>query len=122
MKITDFEKESQWNVYADYYDIYVKVLLDKDNNPIKKTIRRSIMCTYIFDEDELPEGLEFKIMKFSEFYKLALDKNFKHMGHYYAKEYIWSVDTYSAFTKEHLDKFLSKAKEEDKKQYDFLFK
>lgn len=122
MKINDYEKEPQWNVYAGYYDISIKVLFDKENNLIKKTIRRSIMCTFIFDEDELPEDVEFKTMKFSEFYKLALEKNFKHMGHYYAKDYIWSVDAYSAFTKENLDKFLSKAKEEDKKQYDFLFK
>ena len=122
MKIKNFEKESQWNVYADYYDVPVKVLFDKENNLVKKTIRRSTMCTYIFDEDEVPECLEFKTMKFSEFYKLALEQSFKHIGHYYAKEYIWSVDAYAAFTKDHLDKFLSRAKEEDKKQYDFLFK
>ena len=122
MKADYFEKESQWNVYADYYDVTVKVLYDKNGKLAKAKLRKTVMCTYIFDEDKLPKDLEFKTMRFSEFHRLAIDSGFKFIGHYYAKEYIWSVDAYAAFTKEQLDKFLLKAKEEDKKQYDFLFK
>lgn len=113
---------SQYNTYATYHDLTVKALFDEDNkNAIRKVQNKVLSCTYVFEDEEVPEGLSYRLMKFSEFYKEIVDKGYKYLCHYWAPYYAWHIDAYDAFTKEHLDKFLSTAIGKHKDQYDFLF-
>lgn len=123
MKKTDLFENSQYCIYADYHDLLVRVLYEDDVLFTQK-YRGKIFCLFIFDEDYIPDGLEYKEMKFSEFFKLVKKSGYKHFGYYYDEEMYFGfhLDAYKSFTKEALDEFLKTCPIEKRKEYDFLFR
>lgn len=105
MSIISKIKPSQYNIYVDYHDLPVKVLFDKDGKLYTKNIQFKVISFYIFGSEDVPEGLSCKIMKFSEFYDLVVQNGYKYISHYYHRKFFWHIDSYKAFTKEHLEHF-----------------
>ncbi len=112
---------SQYNTFATYHDLLVKVLFKEDGEMATRSLRGKSCCTYIFEDEENTDGNSFEQMKFSDFYKLVVSKGYQYFCHYWAPYYAWHIDAYEAFTKENLDKFLCTAIGKQKDQYDFLF-
>lgn len=123
MKKTDLIENYQYCIYADYHDSLVKVLF-KDDELFTQKYRGKVFCLFIFDEDHVPNGLEYKEMKFSKFFKLVKKSGYKRFGYYYDEEMYFGfhLDAYKNFTKEALDDFLKTCPIEKRKEYDFLFK
>lgn len=122
MSITSEIKPSQYNIYADYHDLSVKVLFDKEGKLLyTKKIQFKEISFYIFGGDDVPDGLSYKIMKFSEFYNYVVESGYKYLSYYYDRAYFWHIDAYKAFTKEHLEHYFETTKTSIRySQYSFL--
>ncbi len=122
MSITSEIKPSQYNIYADYHDLSVKVLFDKEGKRLyTKKIQFKEISFYIFGGDDIPDGLSYKIMKFSEFYNYVVESGYKYLSYYYNRAYFWHIDAYKAFTKEHLEHYFETTKTSIRySQYSFL--
>lgn len=122
MKKFDFNDSFQYNIYAEYHDLVVKVLFE-DEKLLLVPVGDAKTCVYVFDEDKVPNGLKYKAMKFSEFYKLIVSKGFERYMYFYDDDQNhFHIDAYESFTKEHLDSFLKKNNGKYNSQYEFLFK
>ncbi|MBO5578029.1 MAG: hypothetical protein J5955_02860 [Bacilli bacterium] len=123
MKRTDFIENSQYCIYADYHDLVVRVLY-KDDELYTQKYRGKTFCLFLFDEDDIPDELSYKEMRFSKFFELVKNSGYLYFGYYYDEDrgFGFHVDAYKAFTKEALDEFLKICTDEKRKDYDFLFK
>lgn len=122
MKKTDFIENSQYCIYADYHNSLVKALF-KDDELFTQKYRGKVFCLFLLDEDDIPDELSYKEMRFSEFFELVKKSGYKYFGYYYDEEMYFGfhLDAYKSFTKEALDEFLKTCPIEKRKDYDFLF-
>lgn len=117
-------KGNEWglNVYATYYNVNVRVLLDDKGFPKPFLEKSKVKYCYLFVGDPIPEGSKTAIMPFADFYELVDKSDIVYLSHLNDHDWNWHKDAYASFTKPALDDFFKKAKPEDKDKYLFLFR
>ncbi len=110
MNIAHKLKPNQYNIYADYHNLPVKVLLGKDGNLYTEKIKRKVVTFYFFEDEDVPEDFSYRTMRFSEYYECVVKNGHKYLSHYSNRDFIWHIDAYDAFTKEQLELFFKTAK------------
>lgn len=112
-------KANEINIYACYHNLNVLVLCNDDKT--LKTIGKSQICLYIFENDLIPSDCDIKVLAFNEFVKVVKKQGFEYINHFYnGEDWYWHIDAVNSFTKKSMDEFLKLNFDEGNKKYDFL--
>lgn len=114
-------KSNEVNIYACYHNLDILVLYNEDKS--LKTIGKSQICLYIFENDLTPSDCDTKVLSFDEFIKEVKQQGFEYINYYYnGEDWYWHIDAVGSFVKESIDEFLKSNADEENKKYYFLKK
>ena len=108
------------NIYADYHNCVIKVVVNDDRSLYVRAIGDSNVCFWFFVEDSIPNNVNTKEMIFSDFInELKVLDLYVAYGYSDVEHNYWHTDAYEAFTYEALAQSLEEGII-TREQYSFL--